>query len=347
MTQQINKPRRAQNDDKQSQEAGGVFVLTYRAREPLVWALRKPTELTAIVKSEEPSWFRIDDVGDRNLLQEVGRAFGLHELVLEDVANTRQRPKLDVYDGYVFIALRLLRFRRDNLSIRGRQLSLIIGPHYVVTFHEGGAEEFVSPIVERQNHFGGRSDKTGSAFMAYTILDAVVDEYSHIGEAAADIFEEMEDKLLNAAGRDSLRLLYRLKRINLTLRRAVWPLREVVGPVGRECLAEFSGPIAPYLRDVEDHVLHLMEVTDSLRETHVMLLDIHLSSVSNRLNEVMKFLTLIATVFIPLTFIAGVYGMNFKHMPELEWAWGYPACLSLMAIVGGALVALFWKKGWL
>jgi magnesium transporter len=306
-----------------------------------------PTDLETLRTIQGVKWIKVEGVHDLAVIQEVGRIFGLHPLVLEDVVNTMHRPKLEDYADYLFIVLRMLHFNRTRIVLEQEQLSLVLGKGYVITFSESGKPDLLAPVVERITSGQGRIRRMGADYLAYALIDSVVDAYFSLIDEAGEVLDIVEEKVLADPTRGPLQSLYKLKRANLTLRKAIWPLREVVGPLARGYSELTTESITPYLRDVEDHVVHVMEAADTLRETQGMLLDIYLSSVNNRLNEVMKLLTIIATIFIPLTFLAGVYGMNFKYMPELQWQWGYPAVLAVMFGAAMTMLILFRRKKWL
>lgn len=264
----------------------------------------------------------------------------------EDIVNTQQRPKLEEYDNYLFLVLKDLSFDQEDQEVVARQVSLILGRGWVLSFSESGHDPFTA-VVERINGGRGRIRHLGADYLAYALLDSVVDHYFGVLESLADASQEMESELDTAADQRVLRTLHQLKRQGLRLRKAVWPLREVTAWLERGEHELVSPTVRPYLRDVYDHTVQVIDATESLRDSLASLMDLYLSIVSNRMNQIMKVLTIIATLFIPLTFIAGVYGMNFKNMPELEWSWGYFAALGLMGVVTIGMLIYFWRKGWL
>ncbi|BEQ13723.1 magnesium/cobalt transporter CorA [Desulfoferula mesophila] len=323
-----------------------ITVLEYDAQG--VHALDEPDSGEIARLRDEPQvvWFRVEGVHQVEIIARLGEIFGLHPLVQEDIVNTQQRPKLEEYDNYLFLVLKDLSFDQEDQEVVARQVSLILGRGWVLSFSESGHDPFTA-VVERINGGRGRIRHLGADYLAYALLDSVVDHYFGVLESLADASQEMESELDTAADQRVLRTLHQLKRQGLRLRKAVWPLREVTAWLERGEHELVSPTVRPYLRDVYDHTVQVIDATESLRDSLASLMDLYLSIVSNRMNQIMKVLTIIATLFIPLTFIAGVYGMNFKNMPELEWSWGYFAALGLMGVVTIGMLIYFWRKGWL
>lgn len=290
-------------------------------------------------------WLNVDSVNQPEAIQSVGQAFGLHPLVLEDVLNTDQRPKVEEYDGYLYIVVRMLRFDQSRNQIQSEQLSMILADGLVLSLQELPGDVF-DPVRERLNA-GRRIRFMKADYLAYALLDAVVDHYFTVLEHLGDQVESLEDELIDAPGPTTLARIHHFKREMLMLRKAVWPLREVLSRLSRDESELISAETRLFLRDVYDHVIHVIDTVDTIRELLASMLDLYMSSVSNRMNEVMKVLTIFATLFMPLTFIAGVYGMNFEVMPELEWRFGYPAVLVVMLLVVVGLVAFFRRRRWL
>jgi magnesium transporter len=292
------------------------------------------------------TWINVDGVHDAALLESLGDAFGLHRLVMEDIMNTDQRPKLEDYGDYLYIVLKMLALGESG-GIVTEQLSIVLGRTFVLTFQEG-IEGDVFPLLRDHLRAGkGRLRKMKADYLAYALLDAVVDKYFVILEQCGDRSESIETELIVDPKRETLQRLYAHKREMIFLHNAVWPLREVVNALGRHDSHLVAESTAPYLRDVYDHVTHIIESVDIHREMLSGMLDMYLSSISNRLNEVMKVLTVISLVFMPLTFVAGVYGMNFRYMPELQWRYGYPFALFLMLAIAVFMLIQFKRKKWL
>ena len=292
------------------------------------------------------TWINVNGLNNTKNLEELGECFGLHPLVLEDILNTDQRPKLDDYGDYLFIVLKTLHFQEGQREIAAEQISLILGNNYVISLHENDQDVF-AVIRERLKAGKGRVRRGGADYLAYSLLDLIVDHYFVILEDLGEVIEDLEAEVVSAPIPATLSHIHGLKRHMIMLRKSVWPLREVINRLDRSESPLIQDSTAVYLKDVYDHVIQIIDNIETYRDILSGMLDIYLSSISNRLNEVMKVLTIIATIFIPLTFIAGVYGMNFEFMPELKWPWGYYACLLGMALVSGVMLLFFKKRRWL
>ena len=292
------------------------------------------------------TWLNIDGVHQPEIIEQIGKSFGVHPLVLEDIANTGQRPKMEDFDDYIFVVLRMLRFDEKENQTKTEQISMVLGPDFVVSFQEKEGDVF-DIIRERLRSNKGRIRKMGADYLAYSLIDAIVDNYFMILEKLGEAIEEIEDKLVTDPRSETLQVIHNLKRETVFLRKSVWPLREVISRLERSESPLINKSTFVYLRDVYDHTIQVMDSVETFRDMLSGMLDIYLSSVSNRMNEVMKVLTVIATIFIPLTFIAGIYGMNFKFMPELGQPWGYPAVLILMLTIAVVMLIYFRRKKWL
>jgi magnesium transporter len=262
------------------------------------------------------------------------------------VVNTYQRPKVEEFDDYIFVVLRAIRYNRDNASLQSEQVSLVLSENWLVSFQEGNHKLFEA-VTDRIQKGRGRIRKLGVDYLAYVLMDAVVDQYFVALESIGEELEELEVELLENPNETTMHRLHHLKRQSLAFRKAVWPLREVVAWLSREETRLVRSDVHPFLRDLYDHTIQVIDQVETLRDLLSGLLDIYLSSVSNRMNQVMKVLTIIATIFIPLTFLAGLYGMNFKFMPELEWKWGYPVVLAIMLVSVAGMLYYFHRKKWL
>lgn len=291
------------------------------------------------------SWINVNGLHDTDLMHEFGAHFGLHPLVLEDIVSTHQRPKMEDFGDYLYIVLRMLSFDADRNGLVSEQISLVIGSNFLLTFQERPGD-VLEPVRERLRRGKGRIRTAGPGYLGYALLDAVVDHYFHVLEGFGEAIEALEEELLGDPPQDALARIHGLKREMVLLRRAVWPLREVVGAIEREETALIGDEVAPFLRDLRDHVVQVADTIDSFRDILSGLQDLHLSSISNRMNDVMKVLTIFASIFVPLTFVAGIYGMNFEFMPELHWRWSYPIfwCV-ILSIVCGMLV-FFRRRKW-
>lgn len=305
---------------------------------------------TAAATRDHPvSWFDFVGVDHSPSLTAIGKVFDLHPLVVEDIANTFQRPKAETYDERVFIVLRI---PHAGPSPELEQVSMIVGSGVVLTFQEHAGDCF-EPVRQRLRDGRTRLRGSGSDYLAYALIDAAIDSFFPVLEDHGERLEDLEQAVLEVGSPETLARVQRVKRDLLRLRRSLWPYRELISVLSREDTDAFGHDTQVYLRDCYDHTVQLMDLVENYREIGAGLVDLHMSTVSNRMNEVMKTLTIIATIFIPLTFIAGVYGMNFDpaaspwNMPELAWFWGYPMALGLMAAVGLFTAAHFRRRGWL
>ena len=293
------------------------------------------------------TWIDIEGLQDIGLLDNLGSVYGLHPLILEDILNTDQRPKSDDMESYIYVVLKMLDFDPDSLEIVSEQVSIVFGRNYVISLQEGREGDLFEPLRERIRNNKGRIRKMGPDYLAYSLLDTIIDHYFIILEKFAERIEVLEDDLVNDPRPETLQQIHHLKREMIFLRKSAWPLREVVN-VLEKSESELIHPATKiFLRDIYDHAIHIIDSIETYRDMLSGMLDIYLSSVSNRMNQVMKVLTIIATIFMPLTFLAGVYGMNFKHMPEIGWRWSYPLFWLIMLGVAGVMVYFFKKKNWL
>jgi len=291
------------------------------------------------------AWINIDGIHQGEILGKLGESFGLHPLIVEDILNTDQRPKIEDFEEYHYIVLKMLQFQGNDGEIVTDQVSLILGTNYVISFQEKAFDIFHA-IRERIRTNKGRMRKMGADYLAYCLLDAIVDNYFTIMETLGEKIESLEYELVSNPSPQMAHTIYNLKRNLILLRRSVWPLREVISRLerGESLLIKESTRI--YLKDVYDHTIHIIDTLETFREMATEMLEIYLSNINNKLNNVIKVLTLIATIFMPLTLITGIYGMNFKYIPELSWRWGYPMVMLVMAGVGAAMVYYFKKKKW-
>jgi magnesium transporter len=295
-------------------------------------------------------WINVDGLGDVDTIRKLGEVFKLHPLALEDVLHVHQRAKLDLYDEYHFLVAHMVTWQQ---GLQSEQLSLFLGRNFVLTFQEGRPGDAFDPIRERIRKGASRMRTSGSDYLAYCLLDAVIDGYFPLLEEIGERLESLESDILERPVKRSFQQVHDLKRELLSLRRAVWPLREAVNEMVRDPSDRISDETRLHLRDCYDHTVRVIDFVETYRELGSDLMDLYLSSVSQRMTEVMKVLTIIATIFIPLTFISSIYGMNFNtqaspwNMPELNWYYGYPLALLAMAVVGAAFLVSFWHRGWL
>ncbi len=292
------------------------------------------------------TWINLDGIHQLDIIEKLGKHFKIHPLVLEDVVNTGQRPKMEDFGDYLFIVLKMLHYDEEKNETRTEQVSLILSSKFVLSFQENEGDVF-DPIRERIRSDRGRIRKMGADYLAYSLIDAIVDNYFMVLEKIGEKIEDIEDDLVKNPTPEVLHMIHSLKRELIFLRKSVWPLREVISRLERWESPLIDKSIDIYLRDVYDHTIQVIDALETFRDMLSGMLDIYLSSVSNRMNEVMKVLTIIATIFIPLTLIAGIYGMNFKYMPELESPWGYPMVYMIMLAIGAVMMIYFRRKKWL
>ncbi len=297
-------------------------------------------------ESPTVTWINVTGIHDLPTIEKLGTHFGLHPLVMEDVANANQRPKLERYEQYIYMVVRMLTHNAQGKQIEAEQVSLILGRGFVISFQEREGDVF-DPIRERIRQAGGRIRGAGADYLAYAMLDSIVDGYFVILEAIGETVEELHEAVTINPSPATLSEIHDLKRELIYLRKAVWPLREAISGLQKEEPPFVTEGTRVYLRDAYDHTIQVMDAVESFRDMVSGMLDTYLTTISNRMNEVMKTLTIMASVFIPLTFMAGIWGMNFEHMPELGWRWSYPLVLLGMLGVAGTMVAYFKRKGWL
>jgi magnesium transporter len=293
------------------------------------------------------TWINVEGVNNPVIIEKIGDCFGLHRLVTEDLMNVVQRPKVEDYGDYLFVVLKMLTYDEKDGRIVPEQVSLIVGENFLLSFQEGIKGDVFPLIRDRLRAGKGKTRKMGVDYLAYSLLDALVDGYFVILEKLGERIDLLEEELITRPARSIMEQLYQLKRELLFMHKAVWPLREVVSALVRRESPLIRETTTPYLRDVYDHVVQAIDSVEIYRDMLSTMLDLYLSSVSNRMNEIMKVLTIIATIFMPLTFLAGVYGMNFKHMPELEWQYGYLYVWIIMVAIGVAMGFYFKRKKWL
>lgn len=306
-----------------------------------------PAELHGLLEAPGVHWLNVAGVHDAGLLERVGTALELHPLTVEDVASLGQRPKVEEYEGYLFMVVRMLSHVEANgAALRSEQLSLVLRDRLLVTFQESQESPF-EPLLERMRQGGDRARKMGADYLAYSLIDLVVDQYFAVLEEYGDELETLEGEVLLGPSRGQMERVNALRRHLLIVRRAVWPLRDVMASLLRKDLPYFTDEVGDYLRDVHDHAVQVVDMVDTQREVVTSIHDIYLTNLNLRMNDVMKVLTVIATIFIPLTFLAGIYGMNFDYMPEYHWRWAYPALWVLMLTLAAGMILAFRRRGWL
>lgn len=307
------------------------------------------TDLAACLTSmQQPgvTWLNVAGLDDLDLIQQLGQALALHPLVQEDLVNTAQRPKVEDYSEYVFVVLKMLEYDRAEGDVLVEQVSLVLGTDYLVSFQEDESDVFDS-VRTRLRNGAGKLRKSGPDYLAYALIDAIVDNYFVILELIGDEIEEIEDQVSGRQDYQPLPTIYRLKREMVAVRRAVWPLREVTAGLQHSESALIQPGTVIYLRDVHDHTVQIMDTIESMRDLLSGMLDVYLSVLSNRMNEIMKVLTIFSAIFIPLTFLAGVYGMNFVYFPELQWRISYPLFWLASGVIALVMLVFFRRKRWL
>lgn len=321
--------------------------------------LRSPEEAANYLDTESISWIDLQGLGNEDVLNRLGSVFHLHPLVLEDVVNVPQRPKIEYYNDQLLIITRMVMLTSgydenedEAPKFESEQLSFVLGKNYLLTVQEELNQDCLDPVRRRIRKNQGLIRGTGADYLAYALLDAVIDAYFPVLEEYGEYIESLEDEVIFNPTRQTVQKIYRIRRELMGLRRSIWPQRNALSQLVRDSSDLIHPDVRIYLQDCYDHVVQVLDILETYRELTANLMDVYLSSVSNRMNEVMKTLTVISAIFIPLTFIVGVYGMNFNHdvspwnMPELQFYLGYPLCWGLMIAIALSLTYYFWRKGW-
>jgi len=307
-------------------------------------------ESTPYLESVSKTWIRVRGIHDIEKLQTIWSYFDLHPLIQEDILHTNQRPKAEKYENNIFFVLRMLSFHDENQVLESEQVSIVLGPNYVLSFQESDTSIF-NPILERLK-LGGRIRKLGPDYLTYALIDVIVDHYFKVLSSFGDQLETLEDELLEDPTEKSLQKIHHLRRELIFFRKSVWSLRDTLNGVIRDETPFIKEKNKVFIRDVYDHMVQIIDNIENYREMILGMHDMYMSFVSNRMNEIMKVLTIIATIFIPMTFIAGIYGMNFNpevsplNMPELNWYWGYPVVWLVMIGIAITMFLYFKRKGW-
>jgi magnesium transporter len=291
------------------------------------------------------TWINIDGIHQTGIVEQIGKHYNIHSLVLEDIVNTEHRPKMEDMGNYIFVVLKMLSYNEKEHDIKTEQVSLILGPNYLISFEEDIGDVFDS-VRERIRKGNGRLRKSGADYLAYALIDAVVDNYYVILEKLGENIEKLEEELLANPSRKMLIDIHKLRRDMILLRKSVWPLRELISALERVESPLVKNTTDIFLRDIYDHTIEIIDTLETFRDMVSEMFDIYLSSISNRLNEIMKVLTIITTIFIPLTFVAGIYGMNFVHMPEIKWQLGYVWFWGIVIIVAMVMIIFIKRKKW-
>ncbi|HTL88925.1 MAG TPA: magnesium/cobalt transporter CorA, partial [Leptolyngbya sp.] len=330
-----------------------IVLIDYNGEKATRLQIEQPEDCIPYLDTDSVSWIDVKGLGSEDILLRLGRVFNLHPLVLEDVVNVPQRPKVEEYDEQVLIITRMVVLKESGRGFYAEQVSFILGKHYLLTVQEEAEHDCFDIVRDRIRSAKGTICKRKADYLAYALLDAIIDGFFPILEVYGEEIEELEDEVVASPTRQTLEQIHTLKRELLTLRRSIWPLRDAINSLIRDSSDQLiSNEVRIYLRDCYDHTVQVLDMVETYRELAASLMDVYLSSVSNRMNEIMKVLTVISTIFIPLTFIVGVYGMNFDpeksplNMPELDWYWGYPACWAVMIAIAIGLIFFFKRKGW-
>lgn len=321
-----------------------ITVISYNGKKFTEKEVKNAKDCLKYRKKDSVTWININGIHKTEIISEIGKCFNLHPLLLEDIVNTDQRPKREDYGDYMFVVVKMLYY--NEKGINAEQMSIVLGPDYVISFQESEDDVF-DAIRDRLRSGKGKTRELGADFLVYSLLDAIVDNYFGILEKTGEMIESVEEALTRDPGPKTLSKTHALRREMIFLRKSVWPLREVISGLLRSESKLISKNTDLYLRDVYDHTIQVIDTIETSRDMLSGMTDLYLSSVSNKLNEIMKILTIIGTIFIPLTFITGLYGMNFRYMPELEWEWGYPIALFAMAVVSVIMLVYFRKKRWI
>jgi magnesium transporter len=320
-----------------------ISLLAYGPQGMEELKIERIEEIEPFLKSHPVTWINVEGLGDVDLIRAFGERFGMHKLALEDVFNTHQRPKIEPYDEHLFI---IVRIPRHGEHLDTEQISTVVGKGFVLTFQETHGDCF-DPVRKRIRNPSSPIRERNAGYLAYALIDATVDNYFPLTESIGDRIEDLEERVLTESRNGAVGDIHRLKRDLIVLRRAVWPTRDLVSAILRDESPIIDKLTRVYLRDAADHATQLIDLIETYRELSGGLLDTYFTLLSNRMNDIMKVLTIFAAIFIPLTFMAGLYGMNFEHMPELAWRYSYPALLLAMAVAGVGMLLVFRHKGWL
>jgi magnesium transporter len=326
-------------------EKTGITAIGYDEAQAMTMTVKNAVECLALKERFKALWINVDGLHETGVIQTLGELFGIDPLTLEDILHTGQRPKVEDFERYLFLTLQMLDFNRETGEISQEQLSIVFGDGWVITFQEIPGDMF-DPVRQRIGSASSKLRKHGADFLAYALIDSVVDHYFSILEEIENRIDTLDADLMATFSQETFNALNALKRELIMFRKSVWPLREVIGSVARDDFAVVGDMVEHYFRDVYDHIILVIDTVEVFREIVTSMHETWLAGVNNRMNEIMKFLTMIATIFMPLSFIAGVYGMNFKYMPELEWSWGYFAVLGLMAVIVVGFMVYYRSRKW-
>ena len=322
-----------------------ITVISYSPDELEEKETESVDECFEYVGKREVTWINVDGTQDAGLLGQIGEKFGIHPLALEDVINRGQRPKLEDFGEYLFITLRLPKKTEASSPIDTEQINILLGPKFVMTIHDSG--DPFGPVIQRIKENKGRIRKMKADYLTYALIDLIVDQHFPIMDLIADQIEVLEDEVQESASSDIVKKIRGIKRDLILVRSSIWPMREVINSLEREEPELITEPTKLFLRDVYDHTIQIADIVESYRDILSEMFNIYLSVKADNTNEVMKILTIFATIFIPLTFVAGIYGMNFEFMPELKWRYSYFVMIGVMLVITAVMLRFFRRRGWL
>lgn len=332
-----------------------IQVIAYGTSDLIEKEVSSVAEARAIVGQRPVTWINVEGLGDARTIEQFGEQFGLHRLALEDTVNVHQRAKVETYGEVLFVVLRMVHCGENGSRCGTEQVSLFVGPNWLISFQEGRPGDSFNRVRNRLRDASGKMNTLGSDYLAYALIDAVIDNYYPVLEVYAERLDDLEEWVMEPTGRRVMDKLHEVKADLLILRRAIWPLRDAMAFLAREDNPRISENTRLYLRDCYDHVVQVVELIETYRELTADLRDLYMSSISNRINETMRILTIFSTFFIPLTFIVGIYGMNFDweggtkllNMPELHWRYGYPMVWAVMLATAVTMLVYFYRRGWI
>lgn len=323
-----------------------ITLIQYSEKQAIRYELDTPEECAPYLAQECVSWVNVRGLGNENLLQRLSQVFNLHSLVLEDIMNVSQRPKCEDYENQQLIICRMVLPDKIGGGFYNEQLSIVLGSNYVLTVHEESENDCFDALRDRIRRHKGPIRCQGADYLAYCLLDAIINGYFPVLEDYGERLEELEHEVVRSPNPQTLEKIYEIKRELLMLRRSIWPQRDAINMLIRENPALIRDEVRVYLRDCYDHAVQVIDMVETYRELVSNMTEVYLTSISNRMNENIRFLTVFSTIFLPLTFIAGIYGMNFEVMPELKWTWGYPLILLIMLSVAGSMLFYFQRIGY-
>ncbi|GAA6616231.1 magnesium/cobalt transporter CorA [Scytonema sp. NUACC26] len=329
-----------------------ISLIDYNAINVVRKEIATPEECAFYLDTQSISWVEVQGLGDEGILRRLGNVFALHPLVLEDIVNVAERPKIEEYEAQLVIICRMVVPKKAEQGFHSEQVSLVLGENYLLTVQEEPKYDCLDSVRTRICNNKGIIRKRRADYLAYSVLDAIVDGFFPVLERFGEQIEDLEDEVILNPSQQTLQKIYEVRRELLQLRRYMWPQRDAINSLIRDGNELIRDEVRIYLRDCYDHTIQVIDTIETYRELTSGLMDVYLSAVSNRMNEVMKFLTVMSSIFIPLTFIAGIYGMNFNtekspyNMPELNWYWGYFICLGVMGAIAISMIVIFWQKGW-